>query len=48
MKEIVLYGGKRSQVDDEDFERINMLKWYLRVHHGNEYATANDWAWLAS
>jgi hypothetical protein len=38
MREIPLTQGKVALVDDEDFERINQHKWYLRKFKGRLYA----------
>lgn len=41
MKQIPLSQGKFAQVDDEDFEELNKLKWYLSVRKTTEYAMTN-------
>jgi hypothetical protein len=38
MKEIELTQGKVAFVDDEDFERLNLFKWYVNKNHNAFYA----------
>ena len=42
MKEIQLTKGLVALVDDEDFERVNKLKWYAGGANGREYAVRRD------
>lgn len=38
MKRIPLTQGKYALVDDEDYERVNNLKWHACKHHNTWYA----------
>ena len=42
MKEITLTKGYVAVVDDEDYERINALKWYALVHRRTVYAARRN------
>lgn len=42
MKEIRLSNGMFAKVDDEDFERLNQIKWYARFSGKNRYATCSQ------
>lgn len=44
MREIELTQGYKAQVDDEDYERVNALKWFAYPDHGTVYARHSVYA----
>jgi frataxin-like iron-binding protein CyaY len=42
MKEILLTQGKRTIVDDEDYEELNKFKWYAHADRNTFYAGRNS------
>lgn len=43
VKEIILGKNKIALVDDEDYERVNQLKWYIGGNGINQYARTGIW-----
>lgn len=43
MKEIKLTQGYATKVDDEDFEKLNKVNWYVSIYKNHARAESRQW-----